>query len=233
VQFIKDAYGDNPKEYANTLVRFGLEQNYNLIDKEATPYIKKPGNADWDGFSINSMAMGYAVEMTAINMVAFYNTIANGGRQMQPRLVKAVLNNGKVVKEFPTRVLDEQLFTKEVADTMTSMLVNVVNGRSIIADKKNWQYGMYDGTGKNARSELMTIAGKTGTAKQHSSDDKLMSFCGFFPAEAPEYTLIVQIMYDEELDPRSSNEKKRNGYGGGNTSAKVFKEIAERIMTKQ
>ena len=233
VQFVRKAYLNNPEQFTNTLNRFGLEQNYHLVDHEATPYINKPGTKAWDGFSLNAMSYGYAVEMTAINMVAFYNTIANGGRQMQPRLVKAILSNGVVVEEFPTKIINERLFTKEVADTMTSMLVNVVYGRSIIADKKDWKYGMYDGTGKNARSELMTIAGKTGTAKQHSSDDKLMSFCGFFPAEAPEYTLIVQIMYDEELDPRSSNEKKRNGYGGGNTSAKVFKEIAERIMTKQ
>ena len=238
VQFIKNAYGDNPKEYANTLVRFGLEQNYNLIDKEATPYIKKPGNADWDGFSINSMAMGYAVEMTAINMVAFYNTIANGGRQMQPRLVKAVLNNGKVVKEFPTRVLDEQLFTKEVADTMTSMLVNVVNGKTIDqTENRRWRMGENegrDGTGKQAYSEMMTIAGKTGTAiSAKNKKDKLMSFCGFFPAEAPEYTLIVQIMYEYDLDPRPDSTKVRKGYGGGSTSAIVFKEIAENIMVNK
>ena len=238
VQFIKDAYGDNPKEYSNTLVRFGLEQNYNLIDKEATPYIKKPGNADWDGYSLNSMAMGYAIEMTAINMVAFYNTIANGGRQMQPRLVKAVLNNGKVVKEFPTRVLDEQLFTKEVADTMTNMLVNVVNGKTIDqTENRRWRMGINegrDGTGKQAYSEMMTIAGKTGTAiSAKNKKDKLMSFCGFFPAEAPEYTLIVQIMYEYDLDPRPDSTKVRKGYGGGSTSAIVFKEIAENIMVNK
>ena len=76
----------------------------------------------------------------------------------------------------------------------------------------------------------MTIAGKTGTAKQYNSNDKLLSFCGFFPAEAPEYTLIVQIMYDYELDPRSQADKNSSSYGGGSTSARVFKEIAEEIM---
>lgn len=229
VQFIRNAYLDCPEQYTNTLQRFGLTDNYYLVNDEVTPKIKIPGTKEWDGYSLNSMSYGYAVEMTAINMVAFYNTIANGGQQMQPRLVKAILNNGTPVVEFPTRVINWQLFPKSVADDITYMLTEVVNGKSIIVDKKDWRYGMYDGTGKLARSELMTIAGKTGTAKQYGSDDKLLSFCGFFPAEAPEYTLIVQIMYDYELDPRSSDEKKY-GYGGGNTSGVVFKNIAEKIM---
>ena len=60
-----------------------------------------------------------------------------------------------------------------------------------------------------------------------------MSFCGFFPAEAPEYTLIVQMMYDKDIDPRSESEQKANNYGGGSTSALAFKEIAEKIMTEK
>ena len=228
VQYIRKAYLNCPEQYTNTLYRFGLGQNYNLVDKEVTPYIKRPGSKDWDGRSLNSMSYGYAIEMTAINMVAFYNTIANGGRQMQPRLVKAILNNGKVVEEFPTKVINEQLFPKSVADDITYMLTEVVNGKSIIVDKKDWRYGKYDGTGNKARSELMTIAGKTGTAEQYDGGkDKLLSFCGFFPAEAPEYTLIVQIMYDKELDKRV----KKNNLGGGNTAGVVFKNIAEKIIT--
>jgi cell division protein FtsI (penicillin-binding protein 3) len=76
----------------------------------------------------------------------------------------------------------------------------------------------------------MTIAGKTGTAKAYDGNKKLMSFCGFFPAEAPEYTLIVQTMYDADIDPRPKDEQAKNNYGGGSTSALIFKEIAEKIM---
>lgn len=239
VQFIRKAYKSCPEEYANTLVRFGLEQNYNLIENEVTPKIKKPGTKEWDGYSLHSMSIGYAVEMTAINMVSFYNTIANGGKQMKPRLVKAVLDNGEIIEEYPTEVLNEQLFSKEVARTVTAMLDSVVNGISI--DKVNpWKKGKRDGTGNRAHSDLMRIAGKTGTAKQYASKnhpdgnkDKLLSFCGFFPADAPEYTLIVQIMYDYELDPRPEQIKKNSSYGGGSTSAHVFKEIAEKIMAEK
>ena len=233
VQFIKKAYSGNPEEYTNTLQRFGLTENYNITDNEATPYLTLPGTKKWNGYSLNSMSYGYAVGMTAINMVAFYNTIANGGKQMRPRLVKAVLDNGEIVKEYPTEVINERLFPKEVADTVTQMLVAVVNGKSITVNKSDWRYGKRDGTGKGAYSETMTIAGKTGTAKAYDGNKKLMSFCGFFPAEAPEYTLIVQMMYDKDIDPRPESEQRANNYGGGSTSALAFKEIAEKIMTER
>ena len=233
VQFIKKAYSKDPQEYTNTLQRFGLTENYHITDNEATPYLTLPGTDKWNGYSLNSMSYGYAVGMTAINMVSFYNTIANGGKQMKPRLVKAILDNGEVIEEFPTEVINRQLFSKEVADTVTAMLAAVVNGKSITVNKSDWRYGKRDGTGKAAYSDIMTIAGKTGTAKAYDGNKKLMSFCGFFPAEAPEYTLIVQMMYDKDIDPRSESEQKANNYGGGSTSALAFKEIAEKIMTEK
>lgn len=233
VQFIKKAYSNDPQEYTNTLQRFGLTENYHITDNEATPYLTLPGTKRWNAYSLNSMSYGYAVGMTAINIVSFYNTIANGGKQMKPRLVKAILDNGEIVEEYPTEVINERLFSKEVADTVTAMLTAVVNGKSITVNKSDWRYGKRDGTGKGAYSDIMTIAGKTGTAKAYDGNKKLMSFCGFFPAEAPEYTLIVQMMYDKDIDPRSAAEQAANNYGGGSTSALAFKEIAEKIMTER
>ena len=226
IQFIRAAYEKNPEEYTNTLLRFGLTENYGLVSNEATPRITLPGSKSWNGFTLSSLSYGYAVEMTAINMVSFYNTVANGGRQMRPRLVKAVLNDGIVIKEFPTEVIDAQLFPKEVADTITGMLVKVVNGLSIEVVEKS-RIGKRDGTGHNAYSEMMTIAGKTGTAEKYDGKTKLMSFCGFFPAEEPEYTLIVQTLYDKDIDTQGRS------LGGGSTSALVFKEIAEKIMAER
>ncbi len=145
---------------------------------------------------------------------------------MRPRLVKAVLNDGIVIEEFPTEVIDAQLFPKEVADTITGMLVKVVNGLSIEVKEKS-RIGKRDGTGHNAYSEMMTIAGKTGTAEKYDGKTKLMSFCGFFPAEEPEYTLIVQTLYDKDIDTQGRS------LGGSSTSALVFKEIAEKIMAER
>lgn len=230
VQYIKRAYEKNPREYTNTLQRFGLTQNYNLIEGEATPYINTPDDKLWNGQALNSMSYGYAVQMTGINMLVFYNTIANGGKQMQPRLVKAILKDGEVVEEFPTKVINPSLFSKKTADEVTSLLTNVVEGKGLD--------GLYDGTGKRARSSMMKIAGKTGTADlinprngQYDGFGKMMSFCGFFPADDPQYTLLVQTIYEKNQDTRP--EGQRIKLGGASTGAVVFKEIAEKIMAKR
>lgn len=225
VQYIRKAYAANPEEYTNTLKRFGLTENYYLIKSESTPYLTEPKDKKrWNGFSLNSMSYGYAVGMTGINIVSFYNTIANGGKQMKPRLVKAIIKDGKVVEEFPTKVLDEQLISKRTTDTVTELLVEVVNGK--------------DGTGKRAKSDMMLVAGKTGTANlpnsktgRYDNTEKMMSFCGFFPADKPKYTLLVQMMYDANQDTRPDS--LRIKLGGGSSAAIAFKEIAEKIMARE
>ena len=221
VQYIKKAYGKNPEEYTNTLQRFGLTENYKLIENEATPYLTLPGTQRWNGLSLNSMSYGYATGMTGINMLVFYNTIANGGKQMQPRLVKAVMENGEIIEEYPTKVLNERLISKKTTDAITGLLIDVVNGK--------------DGTGKRAKSDKMLVAGKTGTANipnsvtgKYDNSEKMMSFCGFFPADKPQYTLLIQMMFDVKQDTRPDSLKIK--LGGGSTAAVAFKEIAEKIM---
>lgn len=225
VQYIKKAYGKDPRNFIKTLDHFGLRQCHKIIDEEEKPKITTPDDVKiWSRSSLNSLSRGYATEMTALSILNFYNTIANGGKQMQPRLVKAILNKGEVVEEFPTKVINEQMISKEVVDDVTELLVNVVHGK--------------DGTGASAKSSLMKVAGKTGTAnlvnpktKSYEDYGKMMSFCGFFPADDPQYTLIVQTIYENHQDDRSADNKAK--LGGGSVSGKVFKEIAERIMARR
>lgn len=228
VQYIKKAYETCPGEYTSTLKRFGMADNYKLIESEVTPYITTPDSKRWSKQSLNSMSYGYAVQMTGINMLNFYNTIANGGVQMQPRIVKAILKDGEVIEEFPTKVLNPQMISKQTADEVTEMLIGVVEGVGLD--------GRPDGTGKRARSSMMKVAGKTGTADlinpvngRYDGFGKMMSFCGFFPAENPQYTLLVQTIYEKRQDPTGGAKK----LGGGSTSAVAFKEIAEKVMAKK
>ena len=224
VQYIRKAYSRNPSDYTNTLIRFGLTENYNLIESEATPYLTLPGTKRWNGLSLNSMSYGYAVGMTGINMISFYNTIANGGRQMQPRLVKAILKDGQVVEEFPTKVLNEQLISKSTADAVTGLLIEVVNGK--------------DGTGKRAKSSSMLVAGKTGTARmvldqseRKGSRDPYRdidgrrkyqaTFVGFFPAEDPQYTAIVTVY---------TKPTTKSVYGGV-IPAMTFRELVDQVWS--
>lgn len=200
---INEAYKNNPKRFTDRLVEFGMKDNFYLLNCESTPSFRTPENKYWSPSDLQAMSRGYGVSQTALNMITFYNTIANGGVRMAPRLVKAIQRDGNVIEEFEPQVLNDEMLSSATVESLKRMLTAVVNGER--------------GTGKRAKSDKVSIAGKTGTAL----DDKgnLLSFCGFFPVENPEYTCIVQNI--------------NNIGGGGSTSAVIFKEIAEKIMANK
>lgn len=217
VQFVAERYSKKKQHgrFVETLKSFGMDENYKLINSEVTPSITDVENAYGKDVTLMTMSYGYSIAMTAINMITFYNTIANGGDQMAPRLVKAVMKDGDVVETFPTRVLRKDMLSKKTVETLRGALTDVVNGYS----RKR--------TGKNAQSDKVLIAGKTGTANvsgvggyQKQGKFNLYSFCGFFPANAPEYTCIVQVL-------------SNNAGGGGSVSAPVLKEIAEKVSAQE
>ena len=198
---INRAYEKNPKRFTDRLAELGMKENYYLLCCERTPTFRTPASAGWSKPDLQAMSRGYATAQTAVNMITFYNGIANGGVRMAPRLVKAILKNGDIVEEIEPKVLDKKMLSKSTVETITRMLTAVVNEKGA--------------TGWRAKSEKVSIAGKTGTAL-NKKEGNMLSFCGFFPVENPEYTCIVQII--------------NNIGGGGSTSAVIFKEIAENIM---
>lgn len=212
-EIINRGFKKDPKTFTDKLKELGMNRNYGLIESEATPYFATPARKSWSLSDLISMSYGYASMMTAVNMVAFYNTIANGGDLMKPRLVKAVVKDGEVIEEYAPEVLEEGVLAHSTTEALTKMLIEVVNAE--------------DGTGDRAKTKNFISAGKTGTARiakngryDYSPIEYLLSFCGFFPADAPKYTCIVQMINNKA--PRS----------GGMTSGVVFKEIAENVMAK-
>lgn len=208
-QIINNAYKNDPERFTDKLKEFGMRENYNLLLCEGTPYYRTPASKGWSAPDLQAMSRGYATAQTALNIITFYNTIANNGKRMAPRLVKAVMREGNIVEEFPPQVLNEQMLKPYTVETLKRALSAVVNEKGA--------------TGAKARSSKVSIAGKTGTAVDTEVIDgvkyDLLSFCGFFPVEEPEYTCIVQNI--------------RSFGGGGTTSGVIFKRIAENIMAKR
>lgn len=212
-EIINNGFKNDAKTFTNKLKELGMNMNFNLIESEATPYFATPARKTWSLADLVSLSYGYASMMTAVNMVAFYNTIANGGDLMKPRLVKGIVKDGETIKEFAPEVIKEGVLAPTTTEALTKMLIEVVNAE--------------DGTGDKAKTKEFVSAGKTGTARiakngryDYSPIEYLLSFCGFFPADEPQYTCIVQMVNNKA--PRS----------GGMTSGVVFKEIAEKIMAK-
>lgn len=168
--------------------------------------LKRP--VEFSPVSLNYMAIGYELLVTALQMTNAYACVANGGMMMKPFIIRKILApDGTLIKEFkPTEI--RNVISKNTAKTLTELFVGVVER----------------GTGKDARIENIRIAGKTGTSQKmvegkYSKSKYTSSFIGYFPAESPQIVVAVII------DAPGAGE-----YYGGKVSAPIFRKIAERII---
>lgn len=205
-------YKDNPEKYVDRLRRMHLHQELGLpIKGEGKPVIRYPDEKGWSGLSLAQMAYGYEVSMTPLQVLAFYNAIANDGEMVKPRMIKEVKEWNMTIQKFDKEVIDPAICSKETVVQVQQLLANVVS-------KKH-------GTGHKLYSDNFSMAGKTGTAQKNyvSKDpDKLKyisTFAGYFPIENPKYSCIVVI---HEPD-------KSVGYYGADVSGPVFKSVAQKI----
>ena len=151
--------------------------------------------------------------MTPLQVLTFYNAIANNGEMLKPRLIKEVREWDRTIEKFDKEVIGAAICSKQTAAIAQDLL------RKVVEDK--------DGTGHNLYSSNFSMAGKTGTAQKNyaSADpDKLKyisTFAGYFPVEKPKkkYSCIVVI---HEPD-------KSVGYYGADVSGPIFKSIAQKV----
>jgi cell division protein FtsI (penicillin-binding protein 3) len=210
---IYNAYKNNQAAFVDKLYEMKLNDPIHFdIPGAGVPRIKHPNdrNSYWSSTSLPWMSIGYEVQIPPIYTLTFYNAIANDGKMIRPYLVKAIQKDGKILQTFTTSTLDEAICKPSTLSIIKSMLVGVVQ----------------HGTGANLKSPYVNIAGKSGTAQiskgisGYKTDgiEHQVSFCGYFPADNPQYTVIVVIR-----DPKI-------GYASGGTMAgAVVKEIAELV----
>jgi len=201
-------YENNPKKYVDRIYSFGINKPLDLqLSGEGQPFFKYPGDADWWGTTLAGMSYGYESKMTPIQILTFYNAVANNGKMVKPKLVKEIRDNGSLEKSFKTEVINQRIASRETIRKAKKMLEGVC----------------LNGTGKALQSEYFQIAGKTGTARVATSNQGysagmyLASFCGYFPADDPKYSIIVTF------------NNPRGGYYGASVAGPVFKEVAEKI----
>ena len=210
-RLIDENYNKNPEKFVEGLHRMGLATHFPLLPGTGKPVIRYPNKTNWSKTTLPWMSIGYETQIAPINIVSFYNAIANGGTFMKPRLVSAILEDGHVVEEFEPEVLIDNIASKQALADITTMLKMVVNEPT--------------GLGRQAGSTDFLVAGKTGTAQiasggQLTGGGHQLSFCGFFPADAPKYTCIVSV------------QTKGGLISGGGVAGVVFGEIAKRIMAR-
>lgn len=210
-KIVNDAYQMNAQAYVDRVKSFGLGEPLGLdIAGEPNPVIKNRGEDGWSGITLPQMAIGYEVELTPLQILAFYNAVANGGELIKPQFVKEIRRGDETIKTFEKIVLNERICSEITLEKIKLCLEGVVES----------------GTGKMLQSSNFKIAGKTGTAKIVNSnkgygDDYQASFVGYFPADHPKYSCIVTI-----AGPTKQ-------IYGAQVSGTVFSAIADKVYSTE
>jgi cell division protein FtsI (penicillin-binding protein 3) len=210
-RLVDQFYHNNPWQYINKLYSYHLNEKLGLqIQGEGRPVIKNPSNRSWNkNYSLPEMAYGYEMNITPLQMLAYYNSVANNGKMIAPLLVREIRRLGNPIEQFQARVITEQVCSEATLGKVRGMLEGVV----------------MNGTGKNViKNKLYSVAGKTGTAqvangtKGYKDKKYQASFCGYFPADHPKYSMIVVI-----------NNPTQGDYLAAKVAGPVFREVADRV----
>ncbi len=211
-KLVTDYYTGKEEKFINRLYSMNLNNRLGIAIKgEGEPEVKYPGDRLWSGVSLPQMSIGYEVRLTPLQTLALFNAIANNGKMVKPKFVKALMYHGSRIKTFDTEILNHSICSRSTLRKIKIMLEGVVER----------------GTARNLKNSNYKIAGKTGTAqiadKESGYSDKSKisyqaSFAGYFPADNPKYSCIVVV-----------NAPSRNVYYGNLVAGPVFKEIADKV----
>ncbi|HYH55033.1 MAG TPA: penicillin-binding transpeptidase domain-containing protein, partial [Anseongella sp.] len=208
---ISQVYKDDPDDFTDRLKSMGLGAELGLqIPGEGRTRIKDPRDQDWYGTTLPWMAHGYEVLITPLQLLTFYNAVANDGKMVKPLFITEIQSNGQPVKTIEPEVIKERIASAGTIEKAQELLKAVVE----------------EGTARNLFSTVYKIAGKTGTAViadgangyRQGKKQYQASFCGYFPADNPQYSMLVII-----------SSPSRGGYYGSAIAAPVFKEIADKV----
>ena len=200
-KLITRSYEGSAKKFVRRMEKMGLMDSV---------YCEIPGadkvriDIPKDTVTLSKMSYGYSVELSPMQILMFYNAIANNGRMVRPMLVTSIQQNGEDVKRFKTETVKSSICSNSTLKDIKSALHDVVWDDHLgTAAAKQWS--------RKAQSKLVSIAGKTGTAQLiipghgYSSRRHRITFVGYFPEENPRYTCICmiedpQFPYDAGMD---------------------------------
>ena len=173
---MEKAFGDDAQAYFNLLnnMSYGKPDSIAGIANLKPAYFITPKDSGWSDTAFAWFCIGYNQTITPIQMLTFYNAIANSGKMVQPQLYK---------------------------DSTTVINPQIVSQANIDSLKQALEYVVTDGLAQSAKSDNVQVAGETGTV-QLEDGSYIVEFCGYFPTNVPQYSIIVSI-HKERL-PASS-----------------------------
>ena len=175
-QAVARSFKNNQQNFFDLLAKmsFGQPSTIDGIEGLKPAFLNSPKDKDWTNYQLWWSAIGYNQKIAPIQMLSFYNAIANDGK-----MVKPTLKTGEI------EIINPQIASKANIDSMKVVLDHVVS----------------QGLGRKAGTIFLRVAGKQGTSiigENDFGEDKVVdeyqvSFCGYFPADYPKYSMIVSI----------------------------------------
>ena len=175
-QIVAKTFRNNQQQFFDLLEKmsYGQPEQINGIEGLKPSSYSSPKDSDWAHNNIWWSAIGYERKIAPIQMLTFYNAIANGGKMVKPTLKTGV-----------AEIINSQIASKANIEKMQVVLEHVVS----------------QGVGRKAGTPILQVAGKTGTSQvgeyefgeETYVDEYQMVFCGYFPASAPKYSIIVSM----------------------------------------
>lgn len=205
---VEETFKDNPQKFIDYIYDTKINEPLNLdIQGAASPYIKNTKDKTWSKLTLPWMSVGYEVQLTPIQLLTYYNAIANDGVMVKPQFVKEIRHGDELIKSFDTIVINESIASPRTIETLQTLLKGVVE----------------NGTAKSMSELGFSVAGKTGTAQisqggGYNKKNYTATFVGYFPADNPRYSCIIMVS-----NPMGGK------YYGSSVSGPVFKELAEKI----
>lgn len=212
---IFDGYRQDPQRFVDRIHAMGLGQSLGLeIKGEGRPSIKSTDDKTWSGVTLPWMSIGYEMLLTPMQILTFYNAVANDGVMVKPQFVTGFREHGETTWTAEPIVLNPSIASRENIERCKEMLEGVVE----------------QGTASNLKNKDYKIAGKTGTAQiadngtyGHKGERSYQaSFVGYFPADNPQYTCIVVV-----------SAPSNHIYYGNLVAGPVFKEVADKVFAKR
>lgn len=204
-------YNAKPEKFLEHVKALHLHERTGIdIAGERRPVVKSTESKTWSKTTLPWMATGYEVQITPLHTCMLYNAVANNGKMMRPYLVSEVKDYGATIYKKKPEAISEAIGDAETVAQLRACVEEVA----------------LTGTAKSIQSPFYTIAGKTGTAQvadkgiKYSDGVYQGSFVGYFPADAPRYTIAVVM--------RTKKHARR--YYGGTIAAPVFRMVADRIF---
>ncbi|MAQ70499.1 MAG: hypothetical protein CMD23_05340 [Flavobacteriales bacterium] len=211
-RLITKHYNKNPELFVNRLYNFGLADKSKIdLIGAPKPAIKFPSDDSWSGVSLPWMSYGYEIGLTTLDILTFYNTVANNGYFIAPHL-GYLLRSGSNLIDVPKDQISHTICSESTIQKIQLLLREVV----------------LTGTGSELNKLPFSVSGKTGTSvknygQKNKNKEYQASFVGFFPSDDPQYTCIVLV----------DNPNPKIGFYGSQVALPAFKEIANNIYIKE